>query len=70
MENKTIHVLRKDLMIFMVNGLLTQPSSSLNVKTEEINIFKNKFLLVRQLHYSPIIITIDRGIYKWNSNLQ
>ena len=50
-----IHVLRKgfnDVYGGNIKLLYFQPSSSLNIKYREEKYLKNKFLLVRQLHYS------------------
>ena len=56
-ENKgLIHVLRKgfnDVHGGNIKTLYFQPSSSLNVNYRTDKYLKNKFLLVRQLHYSP-----------------
>ena len=56
-ENKgLIHVLRKgfnDVHVGNIKTLYFQPSSSLNEKYRKDKYLKNKFLLVRQLHYSP-----------------
>ena len=56
-ENKgLIHVLRKgfnDTFVGNVKTLYFQPSSSLNPNYRKDKYLKNKFLLVRQLHYSP-----------------
>lgn len=56
-ENKgLIHVLRKgfnDVHGGNIKTLYFQPSSSLNVNYRKDKYLKNKFLLVRQLHYSP-----------------
>ena len=56
-DNKgLIHVLRKgfnDVHGGNIKTLYFQPSSSLNVNYRTDKYLKNKFLLVRQLHYSP-----------------
>jgi type I restriction enzyme R subunit len=56
-ENKgLIHVLRKgfnDVHGGNIKTVYFQPSSSLNEKYREDKYLKNKFLFVRQLHYSP-----------------
>jgi type I restriction enzyme R subunit len=56
-ENKgLIHVLRKgfnDVHGGNIKTVFFQPSSSLNEKYREDKYLKNKFLFVRQLHYSP-----------------
>lgn len=56
-ENKgLIHVLRKGLDDSYGGNIKTvyfQPTSSLNEKYREDKYLKNKFLFVRQLHYSP-----------------
>ena len=56
-ENKgLIHVLRKgfnDVHGGNIKTVYCQPSSSLNEKYREDKYLKNKFLFVRQLHYSP-----------------
>ena len=56
-ENKgLIHVLRKgfnDVHGGNIKTLYFQPSSSLNISYREDKYLKNRFLLVRQLHYSP-----------------
>lgn len=51
-----IHVLRKGFNEIQGGNIKTvffQPSSSLNKKYREDKYLKNRFLLVRQLHYSP-----------------
>jgi len=51
-----IHVLRKgfnDVYGGNIKVVYFQPSSSLNVNYRQDKYLKNKFLLVRQLHYSP-----------------
>ncbi len=56
-ENKgLIHVLRKgfnDVHGGNIKTVYFQPTSSLNERYREDKYLKNKFLLVRQLHYSP-----------------
>jgi type I restriction enzyme R subunit len=56
-ENKgLIHVLRKgfnDVHGGNIKTVYFQPQSNLNVNYREDKYLKNKFLLVRQLHYSP-----------------
>lgn len=56
-ENKgLIHVLRKgfnDVHVGNIKTVYFQPTSSLNEKYREDKYLKNKFLFVRQLHYSP-----------------
>jgi type I restriction enzyme R subunit len=55
-NNGLIHVLRKGFDDFHGGNIKTiffQPSSSLNEKYREDKYLKNKFLFVRQLHYSP-----------------
>ncbi len=56
-ENKgLIHVLRNgfdDVYGGNIKTLYFQPSSNLNPEYRETKYLKNKFLLVRQLHYSP-----------------
>jgi type I restriction enzyme R subunit len=56
-ENKgLIHVLRKgfnDVHVGNIKTIYFQPSSSLNEKYREDKYLKNRFLFVRQLHYSP-----------------
>jgi type I restriction enzyme R subunit len=56
-ENKgLIHVLRKgfnDVHVGNIKTVYFQPTSSLNEKYREDKYLKNRFLFVRQLHYSP-----------------
>ena len=56
-DNKgLIHVLRKgfnDVHGGNIKTLFFQPTSSLNINYRKDKYLKNKFLLVRQLHYSP-----------------
>jgi len=56
-ENKgLIHILRKgfnDVHVGNIKTVYFQPTSSLNEKYREDKYLKNKFLFVRQLHYSP-----------------
>ncbi len=51
-----IHILRKgfnDVFCGNIKSLYFQPNSSLSKKYREDKYLKNRFLLVRQLHYSP-----------------
>ena len=51
-----IHILRKgfnDVFFGKIDTLYFQPNSSLSKKYREDKYLKNRFLLVRQLHYSP-----------------
>lgn len=56
-DNKgLIHILRKgfnDVHGGNIKTLFFQPTSSLNINYRKDKYLKNKFLLVRQLHYSP-----------------
>ena len=57
-ENKgLIHVLRKGFNEIVGGNIKTvyfQPSSTLNVNYRKDKYLKNKFIFVRQLHYSPL----------------